>query len=100
MVMVVEALGQHRRQRPPPQHRHLRAEQLRADLAHLRHFHVDAREALDQRDVAERVGGALRLVGVVGLDRALQLLGLAQHEHDQHREDGAQGHQQQRHSAS
>ena len=46
-----------------------------AHLLHAGHFGLDAREALHQRDVAERVGGAFGEVAVVALDLALQRLG-------------------------
>ena len=52
-----------------------------------RHLDFDAGEALHQRDIAERVGGALGEVRVVALDRALQSFGLREHERVQHDED-------------
>ena len=45
---------------------------------HRRHLLLDAGKALNQRDIAERVGGALGHVGIVGLDRGLQLLSSVQ----------------------
>ena len=41
---------------------------------------VDAREALDDRHIAEGVAGVARKRGVVALDGRLQLVGAAQHE--------------------
>ena len=48
----------------------LRPEHVVADLAACRRLRLDAGEALDQRDVAERIGGALGQIGLVALDRA------------------------------
>ena len=50
---------------------------------------IDAREALHQRDIAERIGGAFGEVRIVMLDRALHRLGLAEHEPGQDAEDSA-----------
>ena len=60
------------------------------------HLGLDAREALHQRDVAERVGGALGQIAVVALDRALAGFGLAQHQRGEPGEDHAEHDQQQR----
>ena len=66
------------------------------DVAQPDHLGLDAREALHQRDIAERIGGALGEVAVVALDRALPGLGLAQHQRGEQREHDAQHDQQQR----
>ena len=84
----------HGGERPPGQHRHLGAQQLGAHLPHRRHLDLDAGKALDQRDVAERVGRALRHVGIVALDGALQLLALIEDERDQPREQPGEQNQQ------
>ena len=47
---------------------------LLSPLPHARVKHIDASEALDQGDIAERVGGALGDVAVIALDLALQFL--------------------------
>ena len=52
--------------------------------------------ALHQRDIAERVGGALGEVAVVALDRALPGFGLAQHQRGEACEHHAEHDQQQR----
>ena len=57
---------------------------------------LDAHEALHQRDVAERVGGARGEVAVMLLDLALHAVGLAHHQRGQHREHHAQHEQQDR----
>ena len=51
-----------------------------------RDFGFDARERLDDRHVAERVGGMFGEARMIALDRALQRLGLAQDERRQDRE--------------
>ena len=79
-VMVVEARVMHGDQRPPGQHRHLRREQLVGDGAQALHLGFDAHEALHQRDIAERVGGARGELAVVLLDLALHAVGLAHDE--------------------
>ncbi len=66
------------------------------DVAQAAHLGLDARIALHQRDVAERVGGALGEIAVVALDRALPGFGLAQHQRGQHGEHHAEHDQQQR----
>ena len=76
MVSVVRCARDHRRHRPPGQHRDLGAEHLVAHLLHARDFALDAGEALHQRDVPERVGGALGDVGVVALDRCFAAVSL------------------------
>ena len=88
--------GQHGADRPPRQHRHLRAEQLADDAAQPAHFGLDARIALHQRDIAERVGRALGQVAVVAFDRALAGFGLAQHQRGEPCEHQAEHDQQQR----
>ena len=67
----------HGRQRPPGQHRHWAPSTSSPSFFMPEHFAFDAGEALHQRDVAERVGGALGDVAVVALDLALQRLALA-----------------------
>ncbi len=46
-----------------------------ATSLHAVHFGIDAGEALDQRDIAERIGRALGEIGVITLDADLQRLG-------------------------
>ena len=75
-------------------HRHLRGEQPVDHAAQVRHLGFDAREALHQRDVRQRVGGALGERRIVALDLALQLLGLANDERGEAGEHHAQDHQQ------
>ena len=87
---------QHGADRPPRQHRHLRAEQLADDVAQPDHLGLDARIALHQRDVAKRVGGALGQIAIVALDRALPGFGLAQHQRGEPCEHHAEHDQQQR----
>ena len=77
--------------RPPRQHRHLRAQQVRRHLAQRGRLRLDAGEALDHRDIAQRVGGALGEIGVVTLDLALQPVGAAQ---DEDRQRAEQQHHQ------
>ena len=79
--------------RPPRQHRHLRAQQVRRHLAQRGRLRLDAGEALDHRDIAQRVGGAFGEVRVIALDLALQPVGAAQDENRQHAEQ--QHHQDQ-----
>ena len=67
-------------------HRKLRAEHFVAELLHPADFMLDPRVALNQRDVAERVGGALRHVAVIQLDLALQRLAFRDDQRDQRRE--------------
>ena len=94
--MVVDARVIDGDQRPPRQHRHLHRQQLVGDEAQPLHLGVDAHEALHQRDIAERVGGARREVAVMRLDLALHAVGLAHHQRGQHREHHAQHEQQDR----
>ena len=56
-----------------------------------RYLVLDAREALHQGDVAERVGRALGQIGMMRLHRALQRFGLAQHKRGQHGEQRRTG---------
>ena len=81
-------------QRPPRKHRHLRRQQALDDLAQLYDFRFEPGKTLHQRDVAQRVGRALRKVGVMTLDRALQGLGLAHDQRREARENDAQRDQQ------
>ena len=60
----------------------------------LDHLGLDAGEALHQRDIAQRVRGALGERREVALDLALQLLGLVDHQRGQRREDDAEDDQQ------
>ena len=83
-------------QRPPAQYRHLRGEQLVGDEAQALNFGIDPHEALHQRDIAERVGGARRQIAVLRLDLALHAVGLAHHQRGQHGEHHAQHEQQDR----
>ena len=64
--------------RPPGQDRHLRVEHRPRDLLQRIGFGLDAREALDHRDIAERVGDMFRERAVVPLHRLLQRFGAAQ----------------------
>ena len=63
--------GQHRHHRPPRQHRKLRRQQRSLTDSQRGHFGLDAGEALHQRDVAERIGGAFGEVGMICLPRLL-----------------------------
>ncbi len=72
--------GQHRGDRPPGQHRHLRAKQRVHQPAQQRYFELDAGIALHQRDVTEGIGRGFGEIGIVLLDRSLHGVGLA---HDQ-----------------
>ena len=83
MVSVVDGARQHRASAHQDSTGICAPSSVVADLLHAGDLGLDAREALHQRDVAERVGGALGEVAVVALDRALQRLGLAQHQRDQ-----------------
>ena len=83
-------------QRPPAQYRHLYGEQLVGDEAQTLNFGIDPHEALHQRDVAERVGGARREIAVMRLDLALHAVGLAHHHRRQHGEHYAQREQDDR----
>ena len=85
----------HRRHRPPGQHRDLGPEHLFAHLLHSQNFHLDAGEALHQGDVSERIGGALGHVGIVALDRALQSFALVDDQPDHRGKHGAQHDQHQ-----
>ncbi len=58
-------------------------------------FLLDAREALDNRHVAERVGRVVGEARVKQLDRSLHRLRLAQHHRSEDGEDEEQHHQQQ-----
>lgn len=87
--------GGHRRQRPPGQDRYLRGQKLPDNVAQGARLRLDAREALDHRHVAERVGGMLGEIGMVAFDRALQRLRLAQDKGGQGREHDDENEQQQ-----
>ena len=90
MVSVVAG-----RQRPPRQHRKLGAEHFVAELLHSTDFALDLRVALNQRDIAERVRGALRHITIEQLDFALERLTLGDNHRDQDREQAAQNDKQQ-----
>ncbi len=81
----------HRRQRPPRQHRQLRRQHLIDDLPDPARLALDAREGLDDRNVAEHVGGAFGQLGVVHLDLRLQPFRPAQHENRQQAEKRRRG---------
>ncbi len=83
-------------QRPPRQHGHLHRQQLVGDEAQALHLGIDAHEALHQRDIAKRVGGARGEVAVMRFDLALHAVGLAHHQRGQHREHHAESEQQDR----
>ena len=72
----------------------MRPEQPLDHRAQFAHLVLDAGEALHQRHIAERVGGALGEVRVIALDRFLHGLGLAQHEHGEREEDERQSDEQ------
>ena len=57
---------------------------------------LEAGEALHQGNVAERVGGVLRQIRIITLNRSLQRFGPPQHQDIQHDEDEAQRDQQKR----
>ena len=59
------------------------------------HLRLDAGEAVDERHIAERVGGALGKLGVVFLHQFLQRFGLAHHERSEGGEHGAENQQHQ-----
>ena len=60
------------------------------------HLRLDAGEAVHERDIAERIGGPFRELGIILLDELLQRLGLAHHKRCQRSEDGAQDEQDKR----
>ena len=65
------------------------------------HFGLDAGEALHQRDVAERVGGALGEIASSGArPRSACVSALRMHQRGERREDDATADQQQRRAAS
>jgi hypothetical protein len=84
----------HRCDRPPGQHRDLRLQHVFAHLLHSRDFHLDAGKALHERDISQRIGGALGHVRVVSLDRALQRFAPPDDQRDHHPKYGTQQHQQ------
>ncbi len=87
--------GQHRRDRPPRQHRHLRAKQRIDERLDAGHFQLDAGETLHQSHIAERVGRGLGEVGIVPLDLALHGVCSAHDDHGQRGERRAQREQRQ-----
>ena len=62
------------------------------------HLALDAREALDDRQVAERVGRSLGELGAEPLDLPLEPLGLADDERRQHAEGRHEAHEQEPHA--
>ena len=86
--------------RPPGQNRVLRLQQLLDDGAQRAGLRLDAREGLDHRHIAERVGGVLGEARMIALDGALQALGLAHHDGGQDGEDDDQPDEQQRRAAN
>ena len=94
--MVVEARVMTVTSAHHAQYRHLHGEQLVGDEAQALNLGIDPHEALHQRDVAERVGGARGEIAVMRLDLALHAVGLAHHQRGQHREHHAQHEQQDR----
>ena len=89
MVSVVDARVRTATTRPPGEHRDLRRQQPAGQFAQARHLRFDPREALHQRDVAKRVGGAFGEIGVMAFDRVLHAFGLANDECRQGAEQAA-----------
>ena len=72
--------------RPPGEHRDLRREEAPDRPLQAAHLGLDAREALHDREVPERVRNLLRELRVELLDGVLQALGPPHHEGGQHPE--------------